>query len=512
MSVQPGNQVGPYRILERLGAGGMGEVYRARDTRLERDVALKLISPDKTADPESKKRFVQEARAASSLNHPGIVTIYDIGSEKDLDYIAMELVHGSTLDELIPRQGLRLTLALRYAIAIADALAAAHAAGIVHRDLKPGNVMVGEDGRVKLLDFGLAKLVTQGPLGELDGGGTVSNSRPRTAQGAILGTVSYMAPEQAEGKSVDARSDIFTFGAILYEMITGARAFKSDTTLSTLSAILKDDPKRIGSLVEDVPPELERIISRCLKKDPERRWQGMRDVKVALEELKEESDSGTLVLPAVAPALPARERRLGARVAVGATGLAALVAAVWWLGAPRTDSRVAGPGPEREGAAPSLAGHEPDPPPATVQLVDGSKVRLILMEDISSETARAGDRIALKVASEVAVGGTVVIARGAEAAATVAEAEKKRLFRRTAKLALRLSYVKAVDGESVRLRGAAAPAGPGAAGDVVDVAALGGPTVQREKGKDLVALKGTELVAYVDEVKMFSAVKPEAAR
>jgi hypothetical protein len=523
MSLDPGTPIGPYRILETLGTGGMGEVYRARDTRLERDIALKVILPSKTADPERRKRFLQEARAASSLNHPGIVAVYDIGTDaaSGVDYIAMELVRGATLDERIPRKGLRTAQALPIAIAVADALAAAHAAGIVHRDLKPGNVMIGEDGRVKLLDFGLAKLVAQGPLGDLEHSGTLSDSGPRTAKGAIVGTVSYMAPEQAEGKNVDARSDIFSFGTILYEMITGERAFKSDTTLSTLSSILKEDPKRIGTLVADVPPELERIIVRCLKKDPEKRWQGMRDIKVALEEIKEESDSGILMAPQVAASpRPARSSKAPAVAGALVVAAAAIGAGVWWMGrgapegAPAEEGASAPDVPETPapGADPTAPARKPAGPaasaaPREVRLLEGTKVTLTLLEDLSSESAETGSRFALKVAQDVKAGGIVVIAKGSAASATIAEVEKKRFFRKNPKLLVKMSYVEAADGENIRLRAVAAAEARGTAADVVDLGAFA-PVPADGKAKDIVIPSGTELTAYVDEEKVLSVAPP----
>jgi Tol biopolymer transport system component len=286
-----GRTISHYEILEKLGEGGMGVVHKAFDTHLDRVVAVKVLPPEKVADADRKRRFVQEAKAASALNHPNIITIYDIDSADGIDFIAMELVAGKTLDRLIPRHGLRLNEALKYSVQIADALAAAHAAGIVHRDLKPGNVMVTELGLVKVLDFGLAKLAEPAALGEDEATRTL---KPTTQEGTIVGTVSYMSPEQAEGKKVDARSDIFSFGALLYEMVTGRRAFQGDSRLSTLTAILREEPKPVGQVVEGLPRELERIIARCLRKSPERRFQAMPDLKVALEELKEESDSGTL--------------------------------------------------------------------------------------------------------------------------------------------------------------------------------------------------------------------------
>ena len=237
---------------------------------------------------------MQEAKAASALNHPNIVHIYDIADADGVQFIAMEYVAGKTLDQLIGRKGLPLHETLKYAIQIADALAAAHAAGIVHRDLKPSNLMVTDKGLVKVLDFGLAKL-TETTTGEAGETATITAKKgPHTEEGTILGTIAYMSPEQAEARRVDARSDIFSFGSVLYEMVTGRRAFQRDSKLETLSAILKDDPKPASSITPEVPPDLEKLISRCLRKDPNRRFQHMADVKVALEELKEESDSGKL--------------------------------------------------------------------------------------------------------------------------------------------------------------------------------------------------------------------------
>jgi Tol biopolymer transport system component len=288
-----GKTVCHYNILEKLGEGGMGVVYKARDTHLDRFVAIKVLPPEKVADPERKRRFVQEAKAASALNHPNIVHIYDIAEADGIQFIAMEFVLGKTLDQMIGRKGLRIGDALECAIQISDALARAHSAGIIHRDLKPSNIMVEEHGLVKVLDFGLAKLTES--AGEAGETATMRvPERPDTDEGTILGTIAYMSPEQAEGKPMDPRSDIFSFGSVLYEMLTGRRAFHGDSKLSTLSAILKEEPKPASSVVADVPRDLEKIISRCLRKDPSRRFQHMDDVKVALEELKEESASGRL--------------------------------------------------------------------------------------------------------------------------------------------------------------------------------------------------------------------------
>src|ERR1700752_3651733 len=294
-----GKTLGHYRIDSKLGEGGMGVVYRAFDTHLERPVAIKVLRPDVTASPDRKRRFVQEAKSASALNHPGIVHIYDIDRADLPDgptgFIAMEFVPGKTLDQCIGKNGLSLRDTLKYGIQIADALARAHAAGIVHRDLKPANIIVADDGRVKLLDFGLAKL-TEKIDNDPDGATAtmMAQDSPQTEEGTILGTVAYMSPEQAEGRKVDARSDIFSFGSVLYEMVTGRRPFEGATKMSTISAVLHKEPPLPSQVVPDIPSELERIIARCMKKDPARRWQSMADVKVALDELREETKSSSI--------------------------------------------------------------------------------------------------------------------------------------------------------------------------------------------------------------------------
>ena len=296
-----GRTLKQYQLVEPLGEGGMGVVYKARDRQLDRIVALKILPAAKVADADSKRRFVQEAQAASALSHPNIVTIYGIDEADGTDFIAMELVAGAPLERLIPRQGLPLMTALGYAVQMADALAAAHAAGIVHRDLKPTNVMVTGSGLVKVLDFGLAKLSEDAARAATANRDTLSiGAKPGTDKGVIVGTVAYMSPEQAEGRPVDGRSDIFSFGAVLYEMVTGRKAFQGDTRLATLSAILRDEPTSASQIVRDVPKELERVLARCLRKDAGRRFQHMADVKVALEELKEESESDRLATPSVA--------------------------------------------------------------------------------------------------------------------------------------------------------------------------------------------------------------------
>lgn len=322
-----GKSLRSYRIEAKLGAGGMGVVYKAVDSRLGRTAAIKILSTS-AMSAERERRFVQEAKAASSLNHPNIVTIYDIDTQdvdgKPMQYIAMEYVAGETLDQLIGKKGLRIRDVLKYAIQIADALAAAHAAGIVHRDLKPSNVIVTPQGVVKILDFGLAKLTE---AGEADAYAETMHGEgsPLTEEGTILGTVAYMSPEQADGKTVDSRSDVFSFGSVVYEMATGHRAFSGGSKLSSLSAVLFKDPQPASQTVADIPPELDRIIGRCLKKDPERRWQTMADVKVALEELRDELDSSNFAHAIPSPVVGRTSR---ARVWTGLGVLAGVLLGV----------------------------------------------------------------------------------------------------------------------------------------------------------------------------------------
>jgi serine/threonine protein kinase len=331
-NLEQGTQLGPYRVEALIGAGGMGQVFRARDERLDRLVAIKVLLPTKITD-EQKRRFMLEARAASGLNHPNIITIHEISSENGTQFIVMEYVRGKTLDQLIPRRGMRLNEALRIGIPIADALAAALAAGIVHRDLKPSNIMITEQGAVKLLDFGLAKLVK--PLINLDGeetGASSTESELQTQEGLVLGTTSYMSPEQVEAKPLDARSDVFSFGAVLYEMITGQRAFHGESRILTLGAILRDEPKPPTSLRHSLPHDLEKIIVRSLRKDRNHRWQSMLDVRIALEELKQESESGTL--PALTSGAAVSRRWPYARLIVSAAIVLLLLigAGVWFFG------------------------------------------------------------------------------------------------------------------------------------------------------------------------------------
>jgi eukaryotic-like serine/threonine-protein kinase len=270
-----------YRIESKLGEGGMGVVYQGRDMRLDRLVAIKVLPPDKLTDSGAAARFAHEARAASALNHPGIVTIHDIRSDAGTEFIVMEWIDGRTLTDLIPASGMRIADALGYAVQIADALSAAHGAGILHRDLKPSNIMVTRAGRIKILDFGLAKLLEPAePTSE-----ATTMARPLTEARMLVGTAAYMSPEQAEGKALDVRSDIFSFGAVLYELTTGQRAFTGTSSLSVLGKILNEEPQPPSALVASIPLELDRIILRCLRKDPARRFQSITDLKLALEDL-----------------------------------------------------------------------------------------------------------------------------------------------------------------------------------------------------------------------------------
>lgn len=291
--------MGPYEILTALGAGGMGEVYRARDTRLRREVAIKILRSGFHTSKTGRERLLQEARAVSALNHPNIVTLHDICSENGAEFLVMELVRGKTLDQLIGTRGLRLNETLRYAIPIADALALAHAAGILHLDLKPSNIMITDDGVPKVLDFGIARLAQPKTIAEQDA--TLTQQPPQFNRHTVAGTAAYMSPEQAEGKELDARSDIFSFGAVLYEMVTGRRAFAGDSTVSTLSAVLQNDPEPPTRSAPQLPTQLERIIQRCLRKDRNRRFHSMSDVKVELEEVREESEPGMQPVEAPAP-------------------------------------------------------------------------------------------------------------------------------------------------------------------------------------------------------------------
>ncbi|MCP4571125.1 MAG: protein kinase [bacterium] len=286
-----GRKLAHYEILGKLGSGGMGDVYRARDTILAREVALKILPDEVAADPERRKRFQREAQVVAALKHPNIVTIHSVEEGQSVHFLTMELVEGDTLAALIPVDGLPVEEFFSFGIPLAEAVAAAHEGGVAHRDLKPDNVMIDSKGWLWVLDFGLAKLVA--PTAGADPAKTMTMDS-HTAEGRILGTAAYMSPEQAEGRPIDHRSDIFSLGVVLYEMATGERPFQGETQISTLSAILKDQPQRLTALKPTLPRHLGRIVGRCLEKDPELRYQSAKDVRNELAGLKEEMDSGEL--------------------------------------------------------------------------------------------------------------------------------------------------------------------------------------------------------------------------
>jgi tRNA A-37 threonylcarbamoyl transferase component Bud32 len=401
-----GQTVSHYAFLEKLGAGGMGEIYKARDSRLNRIVAVKVLAPGRTRDPARRRRFIQEAQAASALNHPNIITIHDILPEGDTQYMVMEHVAGETLHQLIAAGRLPVAQALLISTQMANALAVAHAAGIIHRDLKPANVMVTGSGLVKILDFGLAKLLDPTSSVRSNGSGSSQGddpvtltAAPLTVEGSIMGTVNYMSPEQAEGLKVDARSDIFSFGAVLYEMVTGQRAFDGDSGISTLSAVLRDQVKPIREIAPEVPAELGDLISRCLRKNPEERSQSMSEVATELNSLRLRLDS---VVPAASaptaavPLVSSAARKNGTKkvVLIGAAcaGVVALaVVGAWWQTryertAPRAQAAITGassPAPQAAPTPVAVPAPAPEntelttaaPPPPTLVVPLGNKLK-----------------------------------------------------------------------------------------------------------------------------------------
>jgi serine/threonine protein kinase len=322
MALTSGSKLGPYEILSPLGAGGMGEVYRARDTRLGRDVALKILPESFARETDRLRRFEQEARAVAALNHPNILAIHDIGEQDGSPFLVSELLEGESLRAALDRGALPQRKTIEYGVQIAQGLAAAHEKGIVHRDLKPENIFITKDGRIKILDFGLAKLVQSA-------GGDASDATltsAHTAAGVVMGTASYMAPEQVRGQAPDPRTDIFSFGAVLYEMLSGARAFRRDTAAETMTAVLKDDPPELSDPAHRVSPALERIVRRCLEKNAEQRFQSARDLSFALGAL-----SGSEV-SAAARAATTPPRRVPVLLWLcGALALAAVAGATWWV-------------------------------------------------------------------------------------------------------------------------------------------------------------------------------------
>ena len=340
MALNPGTRLGPYEILSPLGAGGMGEVYRARDTRLLRDVAVKVLPPHLSSNPEVRARFEREAKAVSSLNHPHICTLFDVGREGDTDFLVMELIEGETLARRLEKGPLSTEQVTTLGAQIADALARAHRAGIIHRDLKPGNVMLTKSG-AKLMDFGLARAA--GPAGRSGSEASIeaftqspTMAQPLTSEGTIVGTFQYMSPEQLEGKEADARSDVWALGCVLYEMATGKRAFEGKSQASLIVAIMEKPVVSLADLAPASPPALDRLVQACLAKDPEDRVQTAHDARLQLQWIRSETTSAT-----GAAALPARNGSRRARRAVAALLVVAAIAAAFVAGrqsAPRTTS------------------------------------------------------------------------------------------------------------------------------------------------------------------------------
>jgi len=331
MQLSAGTRLGPYEILDAIGAGGMGEVYRARDTRLERTVAVKILPAQFSSDPLRKQRFEREAKTISSLNHPHICVLYDVGSQDGVEYLVMECLEGETLAKRLEKGALPVEQVFKYGMQIADALDKAHRSGIIHRDLKPGNIMLTSTG-AKLLDFGLAKPAA--PLASMATlTATAAKQSPATEQGTIVGTFQYMSPEQIEGKELDGRSDIFSLGAVLYETLTGQRAFPGKSQLSVVSAILEKEPAPISTIKPMTPPALDRTIRVCLAKDPEGRWQTARDLQLELNWLAEPGSQAAVPAP-LCSQRKARERLAWLTAVVLA--IAAVFAGVGWWRSGRT--------------------------------------------------------------------------------------------------------------------------------------------------------------------------------
>ena len=331
MALAAGTKLGPYEIQSRLGSGGMGEVYRATQSSLGREVAIKVLSPEFASDPDRLRRFEREAGSASALNHPNIISIYDVVCEGANSYIAMEFVDGKTLRDLLETGPIPIKKSLQIVAQIADGLAKAHAGGIVHRDVKPENIMVTRDGFVKILDFGLAKLTRPDPEG---GESTVAGFNS-TQVGMVLGTVGYMSPEQVRGLTADARSDIFSLGATCYEMLSGKRAFQGATAADTMSAILKEEPAQLSTSVHNLPPALGRVVHRCLEKDPSDRFQSARDLEFNVEMLSRDESS-----PAVPISVGNVGRKFSPLMVAVVVVLAAAVGFVAARIAVRTENRV----------------------------------------------------------------------------------------------------------------------------------------------------------------------------
>jgi len=337
MSLAAGSRLGPYEIVSPLGAGGMGEVYRARDTRLDRTVAIKVLPQHLSSSSEVRQRFEREAKTISALSHPHICALYDVGNQDGVEYLVMELLEGETLAGRLSKGPLPLEQTLRYGVEIADALDKAHRQGIVHRDLKPGNVMLTKSG-VKLLDFGLAKVFAPaGSPSALTALPTVAGSTPLTQEGTILGTFQYMAPEQLEGREADGRSDVFAFGAVLYEMATGRKAFEGKSQASLIAAIMTSEPPSLSTIEPMSPPALDRVVRTCLAKDPDERWQSAHDIASELKWIAQGSQTGVAAI--ASPARRAGRRERWAWTLATASLAAAAAIAVAALRGPREPGR-----------------------------------------------------------------------------------------------------------------------------------------------------------------------------
>ncbi|MGC2719679.1 MAG: serine/threonine-protein kinase, partial [Candidatus Acidiferrales bacterium] len=317
MPLNPGTKLGPYEIVAQLGAGGMGEVYRARDTRLDRTVAIKVLPAAVANDPERLARFEGEARVLSTLSHPNLLAIYDVGTQNGLHYLVSEFLEGETLRDRLASGPLGQRRASEYGLQLANGLAAAHEKGIIHRDLKPENIFISAGDHVKILDFGLAKQSAGASLmpGDSVTMTSAGSGSAQTAPGTVMGTVGYMSPEQVRGQVVDSRSDIFSFGAILYEMVAGRRAFKGDSAVETMNAILKEDPPDLDAAQLKVSPGMERIVRHCVEKNPANRFQSARDLGFALSALSgSSSETESTQAAALRAADAADSKRLARQV------------------------------------------------------------------------------------------------------------------------------------------------------------------------------------------------------
>ena len=389
MTLNPGTKLGPYEIVAPIGAGGMGEVFKARDTRLERSVAIKVLPSEFATNPSLKLRFEREAKTISQLNHPHICTLHDVGSENGVAYLVMELLEGETLADRITRGPLPLSEVLKYGAQIAEALDRAHRAGITHRDLKPGNVMITRSG-AKLLDFGLAKENESGAMAALTSVRT--EKKPLTEEGTIVGTFQYMAPEQVEGQPADARTDIFAFGAVLFEMATGRRAFTGKSKASLIASILTTDPPSIASVQPLTPPALDRVVRTCLEKDPDDRWQSAHDLRLELQAIAEMGSQAGVAAPVV------MRRKNRERMAWSLAALLALATALLGVNAfrdraayrrvsPIRTSLLLPPGVDFavNGEAPALS---PDGKRVVFAVAAAGKPRVLLIRSLDSVTAR----------------------------------------------------------------------------------------------------------------------------